>query len=213
MKRKYLSGLVACIAVLAVGAVSASSALAANEFLREEKGSATLVPVGTNFVMENTGAATLTAGTTTVACEKVNVGATVTVNKKETETPVAAVQSVLFSECAETTAPKGKVVVKTETTTPWKLKFKESVGKFTLEAVAAKLELQGLGLTCTVKNAAAAFSMTWTNALLEARPVVTATEQPVALTGTSCPTEGKESVALRVMPNGVADTTGKMYLE
>ena len=216
MRGPIRSVLLAAVTTCAFGAMTATPALAVNEFLHEEKGGAALVPVGTNFVAENVGKATLVAGATTVTCNEVDVGGTLTKNKKVApeETPVAEVQSVVFGGCSETTAPKGRVVVKTVTTPAWTLKWKESVGKFVLEGVNAKLELLGAGVACTVKNAAAAFNLSWLNdpdgfelAELEAAA------QPLALTGTSCPAEGKETVTLKFEAEGVADKTGKMWLE
>jgi hypothetical protein len=216
MSRKYLSALIAVLALTALG-VSASSAAAANEYLWEESARVNIAPVGTNFVAENSGKATLTAGGATVTCNEVDVGGTITKNSKaKLETPVAEVQSVVFGGCGEQTAPKGRVVVRTTTTPAWKLKWSAQVGKFVLEGISAVIELKGAGITCSIANKAGSeFKLSWANdpfgfelAELEASAQLLTLGSIVG----TCPTEGKETVTLKFESEGIGDATGKLWL-
>jgi hypothetical protein len=212
MSKKIRCTLVAGLALVALGA-AASSALAANEFLFEEKAGA-LVPTGTNFIAENLGKAELKATGLTVKCNKSWISGTLTKNKSTgtVETPVAEVQSAVFGGCSE--ASGNRVVIQTKTTTPWKLEW-EAEKKFKLTGISAILKV---GTTeCSVANkAGSTFGLTWANdpdgfmlSELEAK------EQLLTLASISgtCPTEGKETATYKFLAEGLGNNSEKWILE
>jgi len=213
MSRKYLSALIAVLALAALG-MSASSALAAEEFLYEESGKMKEVPVGTNFVMENQGKAVLeTTGGPTVKCNEVDVGGTLTQNNKASKLiPKAEVQSVVFGGCIEGAGTR--VVVRTKTSPVWKLECPGTVAKkCVLTGISAELEI---GATkCTIANKAGTeFKLTWTNDMAGSMLAeLEALAQELTVAGTGCPTVGKETVNLKFEAEGIGDNTGKFFLE
>jgi hypothetical protein len=208
MRGPIRSVLLAGLALSAFGALTVTPALA-QEFIREEKGSATLVPVGTNFVAENVGKAELKAGTLVVKCNESDVGGTLTKNKNTgtIETPVAEVQSVVFGGCSSGTT---KVVVNTVTSPVWKLTW-TAAKTFSLTGIAAEIIVGAM--KCKITNNGV-FPLTWENDpdgfhLAE----LTATKAPVTLTGTGCPATGEETVTYKFEAEGLSNLTNVWWLE
>jgi hypothetical protein len=198
--------------LLAISGIATSPAFA-NEFLYEEQTKVKPVPVGTNFMTEQVGNIKLVSAGVTVECERSAIVGTLTANKATApeETPKAEVQSVIFARCNETTGAKGKVVVRTKTNPIWKLEW--TAGKtLALTAISATIELQGKGVTCTMKNkGGSAFNAIWKNAVLSEAEI---TEQLLTVEGGgACPTEFKETGKYKLSSGFVGDVSEKMFLE
>lgn len=208
----YLKRLAVLFSIACTWATGVAPALA-NEFLYEVQPKTKLVPVGTNFLAEQSGSIKFVTTAATIECERSSLGGTLTANKNTApeETPKAEVQAVVYSKCKETGGLKAKVIVRTKTNPVWKLDW--TAGKtLTLTAVSASVELQGLGITCTLKNKAGSnFNMTWKNAALSE---IEFSEQLLTVEGGgTCPTEAKVTGKYKLSNGYVADGTESMFLE